>query len=89
MFATSGDVLNMSLALGVILVAIFLCFALFYLILVLRDTSRTTRRVEELVGRVHATIVEPLKAVDFIFEKIRPYIEMTVEKVAAKAKRKK
>mgnify|MGYP001588530365 CR=1 FL=1 len=86
MFATSGDVLNMSLAIGFIVLVIFLCLFLFYAILIARDVSKVVEDVEEIVSRVHSTIVEPLKAVDFIFEKVRPYIEMTVEKVAAKAR---
>ncbi|MFA5821186.1 MAG: hypothetical protein WC873_03770 [Candidatus Gracilibacteria bacterium] len=86
MFATSGDVLNMALAIGFIILVIFLCIFLFYAILIARDASRVTEDIEEIVSRVHSTIVEPLKAVDFIFEKVRPYIEMTVDRVAAKAK---
>lgn len=89
MFATSGDFLNMALGIGFLVLVIFLCMFLFYAILVLRDVARVTRDVEEIVERVHSTIVEPLKAVDFIFEKAKPYIEMTVEGIASKVKNRK
>lgn len=80
MFATSGDILNMSLAIGFIILVIFLCLLCFYLILILRDVSKVVDEVTGIVSRVHSTIVEPLKAIDFIFEKARPYIEMAAEK---------
>lgn len=88
MFATSGDVLNMALAIGFIVLVIFLCILIFYAILILRDTSKTADAISEIVGRVRRTIVEPLKAVDFIIEKIKPYIETVLES-RMKAKKKK
>ncbi len=80
MFATSGDILNMSLAIGFIVLVIFLCILIFYAILILRDTSRVMDDVEEIVTRVRTTIVQPLKAVDFIIEKAKPYIESILER---------
>lgn len=86
MFATSGDVLNMSLAIGFIVLVIFLSILIFYGILVLRDVSKVVSDVEEVVNKVHRSIVEPLKAVDFVVEKARPYIEMAIEKSLKKKK---
>lgn len=80
MFATSADILNMSLAIGFIVLVIFLCILIFYAILILRDTSRVMDDVEEIVTRVRTTIVQPLKAVDFIIERIKPYVETILEK---------
>ncbi|MFH1218678.1 MAG: hypothetical protein V1679_02455 [Candidatus Peregrinibacteria bacterium] len=88
MFATSGDVLNMSLAIGFIVLIVFLCILIFYAVLILRDMSKIMDDVEEIVTRVRSTIVEPLKAVDFLVEKAKPYIEMVLEK-RLKAKKKK
>ena len=88
MFATSGDILNMSLAIGFILLVIFLCILLFYAILILRDASKVVDEVEEVVSRVHRTIVEPLKAMDYIIEKAKPYVETVLEsKKKSKKKR--
>lgn len=79
MFATSDDILNMSLAIGFIVLVIFLSILIFYAILILRDTSKTADAIAEVVNRVRRTIVEPLKAVDFLIEKMKPYIETVLE----------
>lgn len=94
MFETSADVLNMSLAIGWVILVIFLCMFVFYGILILRDVSKVVEEVEEVVDRVHSTIVEPLKAVDYMIEKARPYIETVIErrmgdKAATKKTKKK
>ncbi len=88
MFATSGDVLNMSLAIGSIVLVIFLSILIFYGILILRDFSRVMDDVEEVVNRVHKTIVEPLRAVDYIIEKAKPYIETVIERKTSEAKKR-
>ncbi len=80
MFATSGDILNMSLAGGFIILVIFLCIFLFYGILILRDASKVVDDVAEIVERVHKTIVEPLRALDYLVDKVRPYIEALIER---------
>jgi uncharacterized protein YoxC len=89
MFATSGDVLNMSLAIGFIVLVIFLVILIFYAILVMRDLTKVVDDVAEVVEKVHGTIVQPLKAIDFIVEKARPYIEAAVEKRFKSKKTKK
>lgn len=80
MFATSGDILNISLAGGFIILVIFLCIFLFYGILILRDASKVVDDVAEIVERVHKTIVEPLRALDYLVDKVRPYIETLIER---------
>lgn len=85
MFATSGDILNISLAVGFIVLVIFLSILIFYAILVLRDLSKVVSEVEEVVSRVHNTIIEPIKFVDLIFSKLRPYVELMAEKMMKKA----
>lgn len=88
MFATSGDVLNMSLAIGFIVLVIFLSILIFYAVLILRDSSKVISNISEIVMRVKTTIVEPLKAVDFIIEKAKPYIDAVLER-RMKSKSKK
>ncbi|MFA5947656.1 MAG: hypothetical protein WC806_01625 [Candidatus Gracilibacteria bacterium] len=88
MFATSGDFLNMALGIGFIVLVIFLSILIFYAILILRDSSKVVDKVSDVVDRVHSTIVEPLKAVDFLVEKLKPYVEMILEK-REKSKKKK
>ncbi len=81
----------MSLALGFIVLVIFLCSLIFYAVLILRDFSKMTDEIEQIVTRVHKTVVEPLRAIDFLVERARPYIEMALEKreKASKAKKNK
>lgn len=79
MWANSGDVLNMSLAIGFIVLVIFLSIFLFYGILILRDISKVAEDVEELVARVHKTVSEPLRALDFLIEKAKPFFEALIE----------
>lgn len=86
MFATSGDILNMSLAIGFIVLVIFISLLCFYGILILRDVSKVVDDVEEVTHKVKSTIVEPLRAVDFLVEKAKPYVEMLLEK-RSKAKK--
>jgi|GEM_PF-708732 len=90
MFATSGDILNMSLAIGFIVLVIFLCILILYVVIILRDVTKVVDDVTEITHKVHSTIVEPLRAIDFVVDKVRPYIEMAVEKRnKSKAKKKK
>lgn len=89
MFATSQDVLNMSLAIGFIVLVIFLCILIFYAILILRDTNKIMEDVTEIVERVRKTIVEPLRAVDYLIEKAKPYIDSVLDKKAAEKRRSK
>jgi len=87
MFATSGDVLNMSLAIGFIVLVIFLSILIFYGIVILRDISKVADEAAEVVHKVHKTVVEPLRAIDYVIERAKPYIEMAMEK-KAKGKKK-
>ncbi len=90
MFETSLDVLYMSLAIGFIILVIFLSILIFYAILVLRDSAKMIDNVEQIVNRIHKTIIQPLRAVDYIMETISPYVQAVVErKVKAKKKGKK
>lgn len=89
MFATSGDVLNMSLAIGFIVLVIFASILIFYAILILRDISKVVDNASEVVGTVRNTIIQPLKAIDFLVERAQPYIEMAVDNMLNKKKKKK
>ena len=84
MFATSADVLNVSLAIGVIILTIFLSILIFYGILVLRDMSKSSEKVNDLVEKTHKTITAPLKLIDLAVEKAQPYIEAAIEKMMKK-----
>lgn len=79
MFENSQDFLNVSLGIGFLVLVIFLSMVCFYLVLVLRDVSKATGEAEEIVSRVHSAIIQPLKALDFLVEKIKPYVETIID----------
>lgn len=86
LFETSGDVLNMSIAIGVIVLTVFLSILIFYIIMIVRDASKVVDKATEVVDKVHKTVIQPLRAIDYLIEKAQPYIEMAVEKRAKKKK---
>jgi len=88
MFATSGDILNISLAVGFLVLVIFLSILCFYLILIVRDVSKVVDDVEDVTGRVRRVVVQPLKALDFFIEKAQPFIETMLD-LKANSKKKK
>jgi len=79
MFETSGDILNISLAAGFVLLVVFLCVLIFYAIKILRDLAKVMDEVEATVSKVHRSVVQPLKALDYFVNKAQPYIETILE----------
>lgn len=71
MFETSGDILNIAIALSVIFVAFFLSFLIFYLIMIVRDVNFITRRAKNVADKVDTYIRTPAKAVMAITEKLK------------------
>jgi uncharacterized protein YoxC len=89
---STQDVLNLSLAIGFALLVIFLCVALVFLILVLRDVSKITSKTRETVETVSGYILIPAKAIANIggkIESIAEYIQKKVEKEYKKTKKRK
>ena len=71
MWETSADVLNMSLAIGIGAVSFLLVFAVFYLILILRDVSYTTHHIRETVETVETYVKTPARVAWDIYRGIR------------------
>lgn len=84
MFETSSDVMKMSFAIGFGVLAVFLSMAILYLILILRDVAKVLDDIKDVTEKVRVSIVSPLKAVNFLIEKITPYVNhvLTVKKVS-------
>jgi magnesium-transporting ATPase (P-type) len=87
MFETSKDILNIALAVGFGLIALFLSIALFYAIFVLRDLSETTKALKVTAKHVNQVIVQPAKIATMLFSKIKHVAEL-VEKHATKKSRR-
>ncbi len=75
MFATSQDVLFMSLALGFIVLVIFLSIALMYLIFILRDTSMMTHDAKEVTHKVNQVVISPLRFLGSLTDHLKPFID--------------
>ena len=86
MFATSGDVLNMALAVGVVVLVIFLSILIFYLILVVRDASKVLGVAASIVDMAEKAVSHPLRAAESIFEKTVPYFEAVIDNLLKKKK---
>ena len=71
LWATSGDVLNMSLAIGIGAVCFLLLFVLFYLIVILRDVSFTTRHVRDTAETIHNYVQTPVRVAMDVFKGVR------------------
>lgn len=56
MFTTSGDILNLSIALAVVAVAIFLCWSLYYLVNNLRRVDKISHQIEKVVSKSNGLI---------------------------------
>jgi len=86
MFETSADVMKMSFAIGFGVLVVFLSMALLYLIFILRDVSRVLDDVKDVTEKVRVSVISPLKAMNFLIEKITPYVNhiLTVKKTTKK-----
>ncbi len=75
MFATSQDVLFMSLAIGFIVLVIFLSIALMYLIFILRDASMVSHDAKEVAHKVNQVVINPLRFLGSLTDHLKPFIE--------------
>ena len=60
MFSTSGDVLNLTLAICLGLLTIFLCWAIYYLVISVHRFYRIVKKVEMIVVEVE-TLIDRVK----------------------------
>jgi uncharacterized protein YoxC len=89
MVTSTQDILNLSLAIGFALLVIFLCVALVFLILVLRDVSKITSKTRETVDTVSGYILVPAKALSKLGGKIETIAEIIQKKVEKEYKKRK
>jgi len=88
MFETSADILNITLAIGFSLIAIFLSIALFYAIFVLRDLGETTKALKHTANQVDSLLVQPTKILSFLFDKVRDVASLVEGQLATKRRKK-
>ncbi len=56
----SQTFLNFSLGIGFLILVVFLCVALVYLIKILRDTHHVTEKMKHTADRIDKFVVDPL-----------------------------
>ena len=88
-FGTPQETLYMVLAIAVALLTIFLCVALIYLILVLRDASKITEKSRNIVETVNNFVVKPVHIASMVIDTVRPVVERILMSVEGKAKKRK
>jgi len=71
MWETSADILNMSLAIGVGAVCFLLLFAIFYLILILRDFSYTSKHVRDTAKAVNDYVKTPVRIAMEVYKGVK------------------
>lgn len=82
---------NLYLILGVSVgfLTIFICVALIYLILVLRDASKILDKTRDTVEKINMIVVKPVKLVATIVEHVRPMVYKALEGVRKRANARK
>jgi len=88
MFETSRDILNLSLAIGFGMIAVFLSITLFYAIFVLRDLSEVSRAMKKVANQANNMIVQPAKFLTFLFSKAKVITEIVENNLAKKSRKK-
>lgn len=71
MFETSGDILNIVIAVSVAFSAFFLSLLIFYLVMILRDVNFVTRKAKNVANAVDTYIRTPAKAIMMLTEKLK------------------
>jgi hypothetical protein len=53
--------------------------AILYLVFILRDVSKILDDVKDVTEKVKVSVVSPLRAMNFIIEKITPYVNQVLD----------
>ena len=80
--------MNLSLAIGFGMIAVFLSITLFYAIFVLRDLSEVSRAMKKVANQANNMIVQPAKFLTFLFSKAKVITEIVENNLAKKSRKK-
>ena len=72
--------LYIALGVGFLLIAIFLCATLIYVIQILRDVSKVTDSVSETADRVNDYLIQPFAFLSNASDYIKPLIDIVQSK---------
>jgi uncharacterized protein YoxC len=72
--------LYIALGVAALLIAIFLCATLIYVIQILRDVSKVTDNVRETSDRVNDYLIQPFAFLSNVAEYIKPLLDTVMSK---------
>ena len=81
---TTQDILNITLSGVSILIAIFLCAALLYIVLILHDAYKITKHIKHTAQKVNESLLKPIKLIYSFSDKLKPILDIIEEKLKQK-----
>lgn len=84
MFETTKDILYISLAGGFVLLVIFLCVTLIYLILILRDANKISSKIKDTSEKINNYVLQPVKIASRLIESLHPIVDIIEKKIKEK-----
>lgn len=78
------DILYLALAIGFIVLVVFVAITLMYLIMILRDVTKVVDNTKEITEKVNEYIVSPVKIATTIAGYMKPIIEALQERIHEK-----
>ena len=86
MFSQPLNLLYIVLSISIIILTIFISWAIVYVIFILRELQHTTAKAKQVVERVDSWLIEPVKIANEIIRKIK-FISNFVEERAKKRRK--
>ncbi len=86
---TPLDLLYITLAIAIALMAIFLCITLVYMILILRDVNKVVDTAKDTVEKVNLYVMKPIKAAQNMGKYMGPVIKIVEEKIVERMSEEK
>ncbi|OIP80483.1 hypothetical protein COW94_03305 [Candidatus Peregrinibacteria bacterium CG22_combo_CG10-13_8_21_14_all_44_10] len=78
---TPLDLLYITIAIAIALLAIFGCITLIYLILILRDANKVVASAKDTAEKVNTYVMKPINAARSLSKHIGPIIKIVEEKI--------
>ena len=81
------DILYLTLSVCVAMLTIFLSITLVYLLFILRDITKISDQVKDIVEKVDTYVTKPILLTKSIIEFVAPFVRTVEEKVGTRKKR--
>ncbi|MEK9132651.1 MAG: hypothetical protein AAB606_03035 [Patescibacteria group bacterium] len=89
MFTDSQTTLYIVLTISIALLTVFICVTLIYLILILRDASKTIEQIRDTADKVNSFVLKPVSLISSVVDHIKPLLESALERRMEQSRRKK